>query len=479
MKHSGFGIIELSKNKIPPEAHAMNNSITQDNQNDNQISKTIKRFFSRFHVTSALKASGAYHKKGTPVTQIFQYLFLLIFSNRSMYMHLLSGRNTPSFAKDTVYRFMKSTQINWIRFTTVLASRIIRDAVVPLNDACRTNVLCIDDSMFERNRSKKVELLAKTYDHAKHAYQFGFRMLTLGWTDGTTFLPINSILLSTDNKKNRVNEAVSLDKRTVGYKRRKLSMTKGTQAMLELLKAAKNADIPAKYVLFDSWFSSPKSLHAVKNLGYEVIGMIKKTPKMFFRYNGEALSLIHIYKKNKKRRGRSRYLLSVEVEVIRGEKSIPARVVYVRNRNKRKEYLCLISTDMSLSEEEIIRLYGKRWDIEVFFKVCKSYLRLSKECRSLSFDAMTAHTAVVFTRYMMLSIENRESNDNRSLGELFLYITDEMSDITWIQAYQMLLQMFRKLLEEQCDLVDEKIDELVEAFISTLPSLLQSQLVAA
>ena len=44
----------------------MNNSITQDNQNDNQISKTIKRFFARFHVTSALKTAGAYHKKGTP-----------------------------------------------------------------------------------------------------------------------------------------------------------------------------------------------------------------------------------------------------------------------------------------------------------------------------------------------------------------------------------------------------------------------------
>ena len=45
MKQSGFGIIELLRNNIPPEAHAMNNSITQDNQNDNQISKTIKRFF--------------------------------------------------------------------------------------------------------------------------------------------------------------------------------------------------------------------------------------------------------------------------------------------------------------------------------------------------------------------------------------------------------------------------------------------------
>ena len=45
---------------------------------------------------------------------------------------------------------------------------------------------------------------------------------------------------------------------------------------------------------------------------------------------------------------------------------------------------------------------------------------MSKECRSISYDAMTAHTAVVFTRYMMLSIENRESRDERSLGELFL-----------------------------------------------------------
>ena len=131
------------------------------------------------------------------------------------------------------------------------------------------------------------------------------------------------------------------------------------------------------------------------------------------------MSLISIYNQNKKRRGRSRYLLSVMVEVVKDDEIIPAKVVYVRNRNKRNEYLCLISTDVDLDEDEIIRIYGKRWDIEVFFKICKSYLNLSKECRSMSYDAMTAHTAIVFTRYMMLSLENRESNDDRSLGELF------------------------------------------------------------
>lgn len=111
---------------------------------------------------------------------------------------------------------------------------------------------------------KKVELLARVYDHAKHAYRFGFRMLTLGWSDGSTFMPVNSVLLSTENRQNRINEATEVDKRTVGYRRRKLFMEKGTQAMLTLLDAAKKSAIPANYVLFDSRFSSPSTLHAVK-----------------------------------------------------------------------------------------------------------------------------------------------------------------------------------------------------------------------
>ena len=215
--------------------------------------------------------------------------------------------------------------------------------------------------------------------------------------------------------------------------------------------------------------------------GISTLYNLRKSPEIIcgLTYNGEDIPLTSIYKKNKKRPGRSRYLLSVIVDVVKDGKIIPAKVVYVRNKNKRNEYLCLISTDVNLNEEEIIRIYGKRWDIEVFFKVCKSYLNLSKECRSISYDAMTAHTAIVFTRYMMLSLESREANDTRSMGELFLYFSDEMSDITWIQAFQMLLQMFRTLLADQLDVSDEKIDELVHAFMDRIPALLKSKLQAA
>ena len=79
---------------------------------------------------------------------------------------------------------------------------------------------------------------------------------------------------------------------------------------------------------------------------------------------------------------------------------------------------------------------------------------------------------------MMLSLESRESNDNRSLGKLFLYFSDELSDITWIQAFQMLIQMFWTMFEENTELSNEKISELVETFMNALPVMLKTKLQA-
>jgi hypothetical protein len=114
-----------------------------------------------------------------------------------------------------------------------------------------------------------------------------------------------------------------------------------------------------------------------------------------------------------------------------------------------KDYLVLISTDTSLPEEEIIRIYGKRLDIEVFFKVCKSFLRLTKECHSISYDAMTAWNAIVFVRYMMLAIENIMHRDGRSIGTLFYSACDEMSDITWVEAFRLLLETFLEVTADK------------------------------
>lgn len=454
----------------------MSNIVSQNYLEDKEVSDSINTFFKRFHVASALKSANAYKEKGFSVREIFQYIFCLIFSHQSMYLDSKTGKSKRRFASDTVYRFQNAIHINWIRFTTLLSATIIRKEFIPATSKDRINAFVIDDTVFSRGRSKCVELLTKIYDHAHHLYLYGFRMMTLGWTDGNSFVPINGVLLSSEKSSTRLNPAKDVDKRTAGYRRRILSQTKGTDVILEMIKAARTAKIPADYVLFDSWFTFPASLHTVKELGYNAIGMIKKSPKLLFDYNGQKMPLTQIYRSNKKRRGRSKYLLSVIVNVEKGGNIIPAKVVYVRNRSNKKDYLCLISTDTDLSEEEIIRIYGKRWKIEVFFKVCKSYLGLSKECRSLSYDAMTAHMSVVFTRYMMLAVQNRNTEDPCSLGELFVYFCDELADITFREALTLLLSLLHQFLEDNFDISEKEIDDMVEKFIQLLPSSIRDKM---
>ncbi|MFT5875643.1 MAG: hypothetical protein ACI8WT_004637 [Clostridium sp.] len=42
------------------------------------------------------------------------------------------------------------------------------------------------------------------------------------------------------------------------------------------------------------------------------------------------------------------------------------RLIFVRDRNNKKKWIGFICTDLSLTEEQIIALYRKRWDIVIF-----------------------------------------------------------------------------------------------------------------
>lgn len=246
--------------------------------------------------------------------------------------------------------------------------------------------------------------------------------------------------------------------------------------MVELIHSAQHAGITAKYVLFDSWFSAPKTILELKKQEHlDTIAMMKKS-KTKYRYQGEKLNVKEIYCRNRKRRGRSRYVLSVLVEIEKDGESIPAKLVFVRNKSKRKEWLVLVSTDVSISEEEIIRIYGKRWDIEVFFKACKSYLRLVKEYRGISYDAMGAHVAIVFTRYMMLSAAQRENEDDKTICELGFCLLDEMEDITFSRSMCIIIDALIDTVMEYFHITEAQLEEFTASFVQRLPKYMQDAL---
>jgi hypothetical protein len=231
-------------------------------------------------------------------------------------------------------------------------------------------------------------------------------------------------------------------------------------------------------VLFDSWFSFPRHILKLKAEKLDVIARVKKTSKVHYKYEGEMLSAPEIYSRNRKRRGRSRYLLSVPIEVCDADRkqAITAKLVYVRNKKKPKDYVILLSTDISLPEEEIIRIYGKRWDIEVFSKAAKSCLRLCKECESRSYDAMTAYTAIVFARYTLLALENRIQRDERVFGALFYDLCDELADIQFASAFLLLMKSFQDTAAEKLFLTEEELEELFACFFLKLPETLKTKL---
>ena len=155
-------------------------SIPRNSQNENNGLDFVTNFIAEFHIGKLLFKSNAGKEKGIPVMDIFRYLFCLLFSDRSMYMQRKTGIFKEDFFKNTVYRFINSPKTNWQRFTTLLSANIVNDFMKPLTSEDRKDVFIIDDSLFDRSRSKKTELHEKVFDHCSMKYKRGYRMLTLG-----------------------------------------------------------------------------------------------------------------------------------------------------------------------------------------------------------------------------------------------------------------------------------------------------------
>ena len=126
----------------------------------------------------------------------------------------------------------------------------------------------------------------------------------------------------------------------------------------------------------------------------------------------------------------------------------------------------------------MLRIYGKRWDIEVFFKACKSMLHLGSECHCLSYDALNAHVSLVFIRYMLLSLQQRCNTDERTIGELFLLMVDEIADTTFAHAMQLIVDILLQSVQEHFALSNDQLNAFVQQFYDRLPASYQHFLVS-
>ena len=435
--------------------HISNASESQENIH---IQSKIDNFFDRFKIGSLLHRCGVRKRHGHGVRSLTQAIFSLPFVGKNFFRGIVSNKDLP-FGKDAAYELLKGTTYNWRRLLLCLGQSLHR-FFNRLTDEHRESVLIIDDSSYDRSRSKLVELLSRIYDHSTGRFLKGFRMLTVCWSDGVSCLPLDFSLLSSADAKKRLCESQKvLDKRCCAHQRRKEATDKATEHLETMVKRILFSGIRAQYILMDSWFTMPAIVTALAK-HIDVIGMVKKTPKIFYCYNGHAMDLMAIYRKLKKRRGRAKILASTLVRLKDGR---AAKLVFVRDKRK-KDWLALLSTDTALPDADIIRIYGKRWDIEVFFKMAKQHLKLAKEIQCRDYDDLIAHTSIVFMRYMFLAYQCRIETDHRTFGELFYFCCDEVSDISFMEALYRILT----LATDQLKKIGQYCEKTASAFIDVI-----------
>ena len=441
----------------------------QDQQEAIQLQNRISSFMKDFKIGTLLHKNGIRKLRGVSPLTLFSVIFSLPFEGVNFSRGIVKNPNL-GFGKDAAYDFLKNPKHNWRKFMLALAAIVVRFIDV-LTSEEREKVLIFDDSTYDRSRSKAVELLAWIYDHSTGRNLKGFKLLTLGWSDGSSFLPLDFVLCSSTNKEKRLQGInKDMDKRCCGYKRRLEAMAKSTGHLEAMVKRAISSGIGADYILMDSWFCFPVIL-ATLGQHLPVICMAKDMKTVLYQHKGQWVRLSKLYSLLRKRPGKAKILTCAVVETKQGQN---VKIVFVRNRNKKRQWLAIISTDTGLSNEDIVRIYGKRWDIEVFFKMMKHYLNLERETQLRDYDGMVAHITIAMSRYIFLAFEQRCHEDPRTLGSLFFACSDEMRDLSLVEAMQRILSLAMEKIRSAGIVTEDVALALVDSIMGIAIDLLQT-----
>ena len=213
----------------------IHSSIDPQTQADICILGKIDDFFNRFKITSTLLRCGIRKRHGHSVRSLIMTIFTLPFVGKNFFRGIVINSEL-AFGKDAAYELLKGCKSNWRHLLLLLGARLY-GFFNRLTDEKRDSVLIVDDSPYDRSRSKMVELLSRVWDHSSGRFLKGFRMLTVCWSDGISCLPMDFALLSSSDAKKRLCESYkSMDKRCCAWQRRKEATIKATEHLKTMVK---------------------------------------------------------------------------------------------------------------------------------------------------------------------------------------------------------------------------------------------------
>ena len=225
-------------------------------------------------------------------------------------------------------------------------------------------VLIFDDMIEEKPYTDENEIVCWHWDHSKQRTVKGINFITALYENQGQSLPVSFDIIE--------KTEVYTDEKTGKLKRR--SATTKNERFREMLTQCVANRIEFGYVLADSWFASAENMRHVKlELDREFIFPLKANRKV-------ALSL------EDKRNGHYVRVdtLVIEPDTVREVylKEVPFPLLFCKeiftNEDGTRGVLYLVTSDTTLTSDQIKTYYKRRWKVEEYHKSVKQNASLAK-----------------------------------------------------------------------------------------------------
>lgn len=229
-------------------------------------------------------------------------------------------------------------------------------------------LIILDDSLLHKPHSQPNGLVSTYFDHTTNQYVKAINFLSLIYRVSDILLPVGLHLVV------KYLQTQLSDRKQVWK-----AMTTKNEAFRELLYQVHQNAIPFRYVLADSWYTNAENINAVLAINRHWLGAVKTNLEVALskqdRANGRFVSISKV-----------KLAIGAPLEVYIRSVATPVLVCkdIFPNKDGSVGELLLLTTDTTMSFQQMLTTYQKRWGIEDYHKSLKNNTSLQNSpARSL------------------------------------------------------------------------------------------------
>ncbi len=437
---------------------------------NDKLKNPIYQTIQLLNMKTILTKSNFTKKEGVAVHMVVLHFVYMLVMNKKIFTFM--KQSNDSFKKDVYYRLLANSSYNW-RSLLSLSSVKILSLLHKIQDSKAIKVFILDDTVEDKVGRNIEGSCDSIYSNKEKRKIRGINVVSLNFSDGFSNFMLDFTIAMNKYARVAIEDFTNqIDHRTNAHKRRVETMKGKSQIAIDMIKRAVKSGIYADYLLVDSWYSKPVFIKEMNSLGLRVISRMANNNKIW-NFIGKEKTLEAIYNKFKEIKNIKSDTYGKKIKFTYFSSTVEhktagrLKIVFIKTKEK---LIPIVSTDMDISDEEIIEIYKRRWDIEQGYKELREHFGFGKEENRI-YEALIARITLSFFTYNIVSYINRISNEPKTIGGLFKDLECELHTLA------IAMQVFITILNEIAKIEDivNRNEDLV-SIIAVLQDVSQKML---